>query len=484
MATKARESEMDTCLFTGEVLPPTTKEEHTIPEALGGRIKSRFVTSDTFNNLCGARLDFVLKLAYEPLLNQLAPLLPRTGQPGVMPIHEPGEQPGLVLEAGKLTRQNLVIVKKDEEGRPKAAVASEESALKKLARSMKKKPEEIRFTEVRATEATTFYKKVPVVCREFEIAALKSALLTFDHMLKDTPDHFTRHTDLAQAREFIRDAVIGKRPDEKVLGQLSFGLQYEKRGLYDRLRSQIPVPTTEFEHVLFASSEARQRTLELVWLIFGFDPFGFQICRWPHGSFTYAVVNPVLREEGYSGPHRLGNPGEPLCEPTDLCSMPWKLTERDDIQPVLDRISDERRNAYGQAVKLVEMTGDENLVENFQEATALSDPNERTVQVRVRSRLVRMYGRKKDDANFLTEVDATLRRHADQFSQDLFSRPLDGLEPSNADDWNSVIRLYRLCLADLEHCFGLPGDNFSHSSGSIVDPSEQRSIGELPPMEP
>jgi hypothetical protein len=81
---------MDTCLFTGEELTPTTKQEHTIPKALGGRIKSRFVTSDTFNNFCGARLDFVLKLAYEPLLNQLAPLLPRTSQPGMMPIDVPG----------------------------------------------------------------------------------------------------------------------------------------------------------------------------------------------------------------------------------------------------------------------------------------------------------------------------------------------------------------------------------------------------------
>src|SRR5205823_5682655 len=154
-------------------------------------------------------------------------------------------------------------------------------ALIKLARSMKKKPEEMRLSEVKATEATTFYKKVPVVCREYEIVALKSALLTFDHLLRGSPDRFTRHPDLAPVREFIRDAVIGQRPDSKTLAQLSFGLQYEKRGLYDRLRGLISVPKTDFEHVLFVSTEGRKRTLELVWLVFGFDPFGFRICPWP-----------------------------------------------------------------------------------------------------------------------------------------------------------------------------------------------------------
>jgi hypothetical protein len=56
-------------------------------------------------------------------------------------------------------------------------------------------------------------------------------------------------------------------------------------------------------------------------------------------------------------------------------------------------------------------------------------------------------------------------------------------EARDAIDWPSVIRFYRLCLADLEQRFGLPGDNFSKSSGFVVDPSDQRLIGELPPME-
>jgi hypothetical protein len=475
---------MDTCLFTGEPLTPTTREEHTIPESLGGRIKSRFVTSDTFNNLCGSRLDHTLKLPYEPLLNQLAPLLPRTSQPGRMAIDVPGEASGLVLEGGRVTRQGVLVVTRDEKGRPKTAVGEDEDALKKLARSMKKKPEEMKLSEIKATEAGTFYKKVPIVCREFEIVALKSILLTFDHLLRGSSDHFTRHPDLGPARDFIRDAVIGQRADAKALGQFSLGLQYEKRGLYDHLRSQVGVPTTDFEHVLFVSTEARTRTLEMVWLVFGFDPFGFQICPWPHGSFTYAVVNPVLRDEGYSGPIRLANPGKPLCEPTDLCSIPWHMTEKDDPQPVMDRISQERRDAYGRAVKLVEMTCDENLIDCFCEAAVLSAEDERSVQGQVRARLIRMYGRKKDDSGFVAEADAALARRSEGVPSALLTRRLDLADPSDPIDWPSVIRLYRLCLGDLEQKFGLPGDNFSKSSGYVVDPSDQRLIGKLPPMGP
>jgi len=93
-----------------------------------------------------------------------------------------------------------------------------------------------------------------------------------------------------------------------------------------------------------------------------------------------------------------------------------------------------------------------------------------------------MYGRKKDEGGFLAEVDAALARHIEAVSPALLSRRLGGSEPSDALDWPLVIRFYRLCLADLEQRFGLPGDSFSKSSGFVADPSAQRLIGELPPM--
>jgi hypothetical protein len=48
---------LSTCLFTGKVLTPDTREEHTILWSLGGRVRSRRVTSSAFNEACGSHVD-------------------------------------------------------------------------------------------------------------------------------------------------------------------------------------------------------------------------------------------------------------------------------------------------------------------------------------------------------------------------------------------------------------------------------------------
>jgi hypothetical protein len=267
-----------------------------------------------------------------------------------------------------------------------------------------------------------------------------------------------------------------------MLFTLSLGLQYEKVALYDHLRCQIPVPRTPFEHVLFVSADVASRTLDMVWLVFGFDPFGFRLCRWNHGAFAYAVVNPILKGMPYSGPHRLNLIDDLLCTPTNRCSLPQSMVDESAMQCVLELISRERRDAYGRAVMLLEMTCDENLIACFREETTFSSPNERLAQAQVRARLIRMYGRKKDDPGFLAEVDAALSGHAPGESTDFLSRPLHPELPEDDPAWLSVIRFYRNCLQDLQERVGLPGDNFDNSSRLVADPSDRRLVGDLPSM--
>src|SRR5688572_6343686 len=64
-----------TCLFTGEELGSDTAEEHAIPRAIGGRIRSRVVTSSAFNNAASDVLDIKLVRAYALVMNALGPLL-------------------------------------------------------------------------------------------------------------------------------------------------------------------------------------------------------------------------------------------------------------------------------------------------------------------------------------------------------------------------------------------------------------------------
>jgi hypothetical protein len=473
----------DTCLFTGETLSPTTREEHTIPESLGGRVKSRCVTCDDFNNKCGSYLDHVLKLIYEPLLQRIAPLLPAASRPGRMPVDVPGEPKGLALVDGRVTRPGVAILEKDEKGHPKAAVGDDEKSLRRLARSSGKRPEDMKLSSVRATDATTYFSKVPIVCREAEVTVLKSGLLTFDHLLKGSPHRFTRDAALAPVRDFIRDAVSARRVDADTLHAISLGLQYEKVGLYRRLRNQLAFPQTPFEHLLLVATNQPGQCLELVWVVFGFDPFGFRLAvPWRGEQFAFGVVNSIVKGGGVSCPQPLALGDDLLCAPTGRCSIPHRVSSEAQMRGVLELISQERRDAYGKAVELVETTCDANLIECLVEEAGLSGPADRSVRAQVRSRLVRMYGRMKDDQGFQAEVDATLERYAGSVAPDMLEADVTGLGGATGSAWPEVLGLYRACLKELGERFGLPGDNFTNSVGLIMDPSDERLLGELPKM--
>jgi hypothetical protein len=206
----------------------TAAQEHTIPRSLGGRIRSRVVTSDSFNERSGAYLDQTLKSPYALILNVLAPVLSAEHQPGWLEIDVPGEQPGLVLDGGAVTRRNLAVTERDTvTGLPRAAVAMDSRPLRNLAKQLGKSPD-LGVSTVRASEGTTFFRGAPVIFADIEIAALKSALLTFDHVLRGTESRFTRFPQLANPRELVRQAVIQRQVDGEKCHQISLGQQYDR----------------------------------------------------------------------------------------------------------------------------------------------------------------------------------------------------------------------------------------------------------------
>jgi hypothetical protein len=468
------------CLFTSVDLPSDTEEEHTIPKSIGGRITSHIVSSSDFNHASGDQIDPILKRTYEPILNHLAPLLPSSSQPGRMPVDLRDEHGGYFLEKGELSR-NRRILKRDEQGVPKTVVAETVESLQSLARSMRKSPDEFQISVVPATDEQVFRRKSPVICHEIEIAVLKSSLLTFDHLLADNPNRFSRSVQLEPVRQFIRDAVVDRRIDPTQLHQISMGLQYDKMSLYDRLRNLINVPRTPFEHFLVVATNLPARCLELVWLVFGFDPFGFRLCtQWSGEQFSFAIINPVIRDSAASGPHQLPGFDELLCAPTNFCSIPHAIGDGDNMdgvmEEVMNRISLQRGNAYMEAVDLVENNSDEALKGRFVEAAALSEPGKRSLRSQIRQRLVGIYGRKADSVAFVEAVEAVV---AQRFSDSEIAC-LDVELPNDLDvdwRWTESLGLYRACLADLKLQFGLPGDWFSESGRILPDPSNSRLAG-------
>jgi hypothetical protein len=395
-----------------------------------------------------------------------------------MAIEVHGEPSGLYLERGEVSRANVQVIKRDDKGRPASAVSQSLEALKRLGRSMGKGPESMEISTVPATEQSTFRRKSPVICHEIEIAALKSGLLTFDQMLAGDLGRFTRSDLLAPVRSFVRSAVMDRKIDSTTLHLTSMGLQYEKLGLYQRLRKQIAVPKTPFEHFLIVASNLPARCLELVWIIFGFDPFGFRLCtQWTGEQFALAIINPVLRECTASGPHRLATFDELLCSPTKYRSTIDVDDEECDFEAITCRISEQRGNAYMEAVDLVESNCDSMLKARFVESAALSAASERSFRSQVTQRLVRIFGRRAESEVFIEAVNTVV---AQRF-RDPNSASLDVALPESIDadwQWPASLGLYRACLADLKLQFGLPGDWFSDPGQARPDPAADRLAGE------
>ena len=472
---------MPTCLFTSVNLPPETEEEHTIPRSLGGRITSRTVSSTEFNHASGDQIDPVLKRVYDPIINHLAPLLPMNSQPGRMQVELQDAVGGCYLEQGELSR-NLRIIERDEKEMPKAVVADSETAVRKFAKRMGKHGEDMKLSVVPATDEQTYKVRCPVICHEIEVAVLKSALLTFDPMLAGIPNRFTRSDQLAPVRRFIKEAVMDRRIDPMILNQMSMGLQYDRTGLYQRIRDRVDVERTPFEHFLIVATNLPGRCLELVWLVFGFDPFGFRLCQnWTGDQFAFGVINPVIREGAASGPHTLAPNDELLAIATKNRSTPTFEGDETDpdsiLEAVKDRVSEVRGNAQMQAVDLVEHQGDEALKRRLVEAAALADAGKRGFRTRVRERLIGLYGRRASVDGFVAAVDTVV---AEQFNLPSNAH-IDVEIPSDLESewpWPDALRLYRMCLTTLKPRFGLPGDWFSDSGRVLADPAAQRLAGD------
>jgi len=201
------------CLFTGVSLPSGTRLEHTIPESLGGRITSRRVSSDEFNNRSSA-FDNVLRCVYLPLLQYLYPLLPADSRPAPLAIEIPGHEQSFVLDKGGIAARKA-IVEKDDTGKPKAAMAREKAWLEKFLSQQDMIPEQVSYVRVKPTNATEFCVNSPILSPHIEIAVLKSSLLTFDHMMASSAHRFTRHPDLQDVRELVRAAIDGRFRDAK-----------------------------------------------------------------------------------------------------------------------------------------------------------------------------------------------------------------------------------------------------------------------------
>lgn len=491
----ARASNAPRCLFTDELLSPATKVEHTIPESLGGRIESKTVSSTTFNEEASKTVDPVLAQAYAPLFNRIGPLTPGRTRPGSVTVQVPGAEDGkYVFESGgQLKLRNIRVLKRDEKGRPKVVEAADEEALRNLAKQMGVDPAKLVFTEALTTnQHMAFADSIPVA-KEIELGALKSVLLTFDHLLSGDERNFTRHPLLAPVREMVRRAVIEKQPpsfDE--MNRVVLGLQYDRVADIRRLREASKFPHTPFEHVLVASGKAGTRTLDAAWLLFDSDPLGFRLSNnWTGGEFTCVVVSGVVRDSETYGPYWYGGAGL-LLPYTDLRSHPTLVGTRESVQATMqksvERVAAERHAAHQHAVDYVERNCDDFVRENLALLTRLAGGDgdaPRPIARGLELRLQRMFHeRLRDDVAKQKLLAAAATKHVSSLSAEVKAETIaPGDKDANHVSWPAWIAAERAILDEVRESIGLPGDVITRSIVAVADVPGERPVGMPPPIE-
>ena len=106
------------------------------------------------------------------------------------------------------------------------------------------------------------------------------------------------------------------------------------------------------------------KTIDIVWLILGFDPHGFRVCNtWQGDEFTYVISSGILANTTASDAIPLGRRGT-LCTPTNRRSFPDIEVSQELGNDVRREIAVYRNAAFGDAVYLIESTADEYVKDN------------------------------------------------------------------------------------------------------------------------
>jgi hypothetical protein len=387
-----------TCLFTGERLSASTHLEHTLPRALGGRFRSRNVSADAFNNACSNGFDDVLCEPYAPLLSYLDPMMSAEHRQGAIEVKGADGRVYLLHPGGVIGVRGIRVERRDETGRPLAISHEDPERIRDLARRLGWPTSSVNFSTVLPTNEQELSRKARVLAPAMDVAALKSALLTFDHVLEGGAGYrFTRDAWLDFLRAQIAEIVMnGADPFPSMKG-IGWGIVNNERSTLCDLRAEtVGKADCPFEHILVAAADPSHGTLDVAWLLAGVDVWAFRVSKlWSGPQFTIVAGCGILRGCGTWGPVVL-----PACV--------WRLGQRSwhrSCQPLSEsmamRITEDialhRHEAGREAVDYMERNSDELVTSGiltlarFPDVEPILGPGDTSIARGVERRLVRLF---------------------------------------------------------------------------------------------
>jgi hypothetical protein len=460
---------MARCLFTNEELGPDTREEHTVPRSLGGRIKSTVVSSSIFNERCGVRLDPYLAEIYAETMLMLGPALPTESRLGARDFDIPG-RPGhwRVNEFGQLVLAGPNVIDRDSQtNRPRSAIGPNIASMQSMITQLGSP--QFTASEVLPDQTEGVFPERAVAHWAIEVAALKAALLSFDHLLRHDADRFTRAAALEPVREFIRTVVqsSSNAPNVDALIDYSLGVQYDADylDLYAQLRQAANLQPTPFNHTLIASADQPSHALDIVLWLFDTDPHAFRVTtNWRGESFTYVATNGILAQTQASPAVKL--PQSQLLGRYTNRRFHSRWSHQPtaaDRQAILDALLERRSDLYHRAVDYAERHCDESLRAQLTRLARLESHGDHRLSTAVLHHVMGLFPtHQMDNAggdHFLDLIMPIIDSPIEDVLQ-----PQAGSAAVPAHGWPYWLQRCRDCLDVLRPEFGLPGHMFRAAS--------------------
>lgn len=363
---------MATCLFTSETLSSSTKLEHTILKALGGRITSREVVSDNFNAGTGKDIDCKLADQFKLIIRELAPFLSTDLRKKRLKLESDDQKRSYYKTNGivELAESYETI---DPLTGIKYIVFPNEEELKKYAQSNGIDLKSYEYLEpVDDVLFTGLYSISP----ESHLSVIKCILTSFDVMLArngySEENRFTRLPALIPIRNFILSEINKTQHNVELLDNYFLGIDFFNcKQLLSLLRKYFEVDIGEFDHVMVVTTNKDLHVLIASWCILGLENHYVKLCdNWAGDSFSMIIVNsvienkqPILVEKGEEIPFLIGHKNlyKAFCHgcdkqlPVTICQMISKIREYeyyDTITYVEMHADDLLKNVFGEIIKI------------------------------------------------------------------------------------------------------------------------------------
>jgi hypothetical protein len=253
-------------------------------------------------------------------------------------------------------------------GKPVSAIAPNQKSMEELIEKLGVTP--TRREVYRPKPAELISNERSMIHWRIEVAALKSILLTFDHLLRADPNRFTRSTCIEPVRRFIHNVTESNLDGEptEALAEYSLGLQYDQDylDLFESLRAKAALPKEPFRHTLIVSANIATRTLDAVFWAFECDPHAFRLTKnWQGEPFTFVMTNGILAGQLASAVVSL--PETKLLgrynNRRNRMAVRIPLTEQEK-ENAGNEIMDRRMTLYREAVDYIERNHDKSVTES------------------------------------------------------------------------------------------------------------------------